>query len=160
MLLASPLVCIAGGSVIGAGVFTLVNVWQFGSSEGDFGHAYLGFLLYSLVVTVPVGGASGVIAALLILALGNGSYRRASLPRWIGTGGVLGAAGGFGCPVILAGFGFVDDGSAYIWFLTYGITGGLAGGVVGVGLGWLAWWEFSASDAESPIRGSQEAAQQ
>jgi hypothetical protein len=132
--------------VIGAGVFTLVNVWRFGPIESDPVRGFLAFLLYSLLVTVPFGAASGLVAALIILALGNGSYRGASLRRWTRTGGALGAAVGCGCPILLAGLGFGGDGSPLAWFLVYGITGSLAGGVVGVALGWLGWREFGGRE--------------
>ena len=144
VLLVSPLLCIAAGSVIGAAVFTLVNVWRFGIGEADPVRAYAAFLLYSLLVTVPFGGIAGLVAALLIVALGHGSHRGSSLRRWLRTGGQLGAFVGLVCPLLLAALGFGDDGPAFVWFLVYGMTGSIAGGLVGLALGALAWREFGA----------------
>ena len=145
VFLVSPLLCIAAGSVIGAGVFTLVNVWRFGIGEADPVRGYAAFLLYSLLVTVPFGGLAGLVAALLIVALGHGSHRGATLHRWLRTGGQLGAFVGLVCPLLLADLGFGDDGPALLWFLVYGITGSLAGGLVGFALGALAWREFGGA---------------
>ena len=144
LFLACPLVCIAGGSVIGAGAFTIVNVCRVGAGDVDPIRAYAVFLLHSLLVTVPFGGAAGLLAAYLIVSLGHGSHRGAGLRRWLRTGGQLGALVGLLCPLGLAGLGFGDDGSRSTWFLVYGIAGGLAGALVGLALGALAWREFGA----------------
>ena len=153
ILLASPLLCIAGGSVIGAAAFTIVNVGASGGSAVDLLRAYAVALLYSLLVTVPCGGVSGLVAALMIIALGKGSYRGASLQRWLRAGGVFGAAVGLACPMLLTILGFGGDSrSVFEWFLFYGVTGSFAGAVVGMALGALGWREFGAATVDAATR--------
>jgi hypothetical protein len=153
ILIASPLLCIAAGSVIGAAAFTIVNLGASGGSALDLLRAYAVSLLYSLLVTVPFGGVSGLVAALIIIALGKGSYRGASLQRWLRAGGAFGAAVGLACPMLLAVLGFEGDSrSVFEWFLFYGVTGSVAGAVVGMALGALGWREFGAATVNAATR--------
>jgi hypothetical protein len=138
------------GSLIGAAAFTLVNFGASGGSATDLLRAYAALLLYSLLVTVPFGGVSGLVAALIIIALGRGSYRGASLQRWLRGGATFGAAVGLACPLFLAILGFAgDSGSVLEWCLFYGVTGSFSGALVGVTLGALGWREFGAAIADS-----------
>ena len=143
ILIASPLLSIATGSIIGAGAFAILSLTASGGSPSDLFRAYMASLLYSSLVTVPFGSVAGISAALIIIALGRGSHRGASLNRWLSTGGTLGAAVGLACPLFLLILGFRGNGESILsWILFYGITGGVSGVVVGVALGALAWREF------------------
>jgi hypothetical protein len=136
IFIASPLVCIGVGTIIGAAAFALLSFvqWGGGATVGDLLRAYLASLLYGLLVTVPFGGAAGIIAALIINALGKGSYRGASLRRWLRAGALFGGGVGVACPVFFGALGFRGDGSIVEWFLFYATAGGSAG-LVDTGVG-------------------------
>jgi hypothetical protein len=144
IFVASPLVCIAVGTIVGAAAFALSGFTQWGgdATAGDLLRAYLVSLLYGLLVTVPFGGAAGIVAALVINALGKGSYRGASLKRWLQAGALFGGGIGIACPLFLGALGFRGDGSIVQWFVFYAIAGGSAGLVAGFALAALAWREY------------------
>ena len=148
-LLVCPLMCIGLAFAIGAGVFTVVGAWRLGPGAVNVGEMYGAFVFYSLLVTVPFGSIAGVGAALLIVSLGQGSHRRAGLRRWLRTGVQAGAAVGLTCPLVLATLGFSGGAGEVGWFLGYGLTGSFVGGLVGLGLGLLAWREFGATGGTS-----------
>jgi hypothetical protein len=149
IFIASPLVCIGVGTIIGAAAFALSSFvhWGADATAGTLLQAYLVSLLYGLLVTVPFGGAAGIVAALIINALGKGSYRGASLKRWLRAGAPFGGGVGVACPVFFGALGFGGDGSIVEWFLFYAIAGGTAGLVAGVALAALAWREYGERTA-------------
>jgi len=144
------LVCIGVGTIMGAAAFALSSFVQWGgdATAGDLLRAYLASLLYGLLVTVPFGGAAGIVAALIINALGNGSYRGASLKRWLRAGAGFGGGVGVACPVFFGALGFGGGGGSIVqWFLFYAIAGGSAGLVAGLALAALAWREYGERTA-------------
>jgi hypothetical protein len=138
-LVVSPLVCVAAGSVVGAAAFAGAAVTTGVSASVLRGYPLL--VLYTLPITVPFGGAAGVVAALLIGRLGVTSFRTAALARWLRAGSGVGAAFGAACPAFLMLIGF--GGARLSEWLFYVLTGAASGAAAGAVLGAMAWREFS-----------------
>ena len=138
-LVVSPLVCVATGSLLGAAAFAGAAV-----TTGVGAHVFLKYpllILYTLPITIPFGGAAGLIAALLIGRLGVTSFRTAGLARWLRAGSGVGAAFGAGCPAFLMLIGF--GGAGLSEWVFYVLTGAASGAAAGAVLGAMAWREFS-----------------